>query len=216
MFTGHYDKWIESRILTIKKYISTSFFKDKELLELGCGYGHNGNEFYKLGANVICADARDEHLTNGKNLYPHLTFINIDGNKNNITKKYNIILHWGLLYHLNEIENHLDNICNNCDILLLETIVLDSDDQNAYNMCRENGYDQAYNNIGIRPSAAYVEKILNKNNFIYKRIEDPILNTDFHIYDLKVENINKSHKNVSIRKFWICWNKNYNNNFLHI
>lgn len=206
MFKGHYDDWTKSRMAAIKKYINVESLKNKTLLELGCGYGHNGNEFYNLGCKVTSSDANVEHIQNGKKLYSHIDFKIIDSDKNIIDEKYDIILHWGLLYHLKEIEDHLKNVCKNCDIILLETEVSDSDDDKFYIKTNENGYDQAYNNKGIRPSEKYVEKVLSNNDFKYFMIKDSIVNSSIHNYDWEITNTKEWRK--GLRRFWICWNKN--------
>jgi hypothetical protein len=214
MFNEHYPNWTKNRVNTIKKYISIDFFKNKNLLELGAGYGHNGNEFNKIGCNVTSSEGRNEHIEIGKKLYPNLKFINLDNDKDKINKKYDIILHWGLLYHLNEIENHLKNVCECCDLLLLESEVCDSNDENFYLIQKEGGYDQALNIDGIKPSPKYVEKILKNNNFNFKMIKDPCLNSYydkyewFHNYDWDVKNTNKSYS--GLRRFWICWKNDFN------
>jgi len=206
MFKGHYNGWIKSRMSAIKKYINVESLKNKSLLELGGGYGHNGNEFYNLGCKVTSSDARNEHIQNGKKQYPHIDFKIIDGDKNKICEKYDFILHWGLLYHLREIEDHLKNVCQKCDVILLETEVSDSDDDNFYIMVNEKGYDQAYNNKGIRPSEKYVEKVLSNNGFKYFMIKDSVVNSSFHIYDWEITNTKKFKH--GLRRFWVCWNKN--------
>lgn len=158
MFTDHYDNWIESRVNGLQKYIKVDYFKSKTLLELGAGHAHIGNKFYKMGVDVTSSDVRIEHINIINQKYPHLKTLLIDGNNFIIDKKYDIILHWGLLYHLNEIEIHLEQISKKCNVLLLETEICDSDDENFYIIVNENGYDQSINNIGIRPSFKYVEK----------------------------------------------------------
>ena len=203
MFSGHYNDWRESRMNGIKKYISADYFKSKTLLELGCGYADIGNMFYQLGANVTSSDARNEHLTVVKTKYPHLNTLCIDGDNIDIKDKYDVILHWGLLYHLKEIDNHLKKISEKCDILLLETEVSDSDDVSFCITTDENGYDQAFNNKGIRPSPSYIENLLKMYGFEFKLIKDPVLNSDFHSYDWDINN-SKTWRN-GLRRFWICW-----------
>lgn len=121
-----------------------------------------GNMFHKLGAIVTSSDARKEHLEVVNKKYPHIKTLHIDCDDFKVDEKYNIILHWGLLYYLKEIEIHLKNISQKCDIfiLLLETEVCDSHDKNFYISTDEAGYDQAFNNRGIRPSQSYVEDVL--------------------------------------------------------
>jgi hypothetical protein len=189
MFAGHYNNWRISRMNGIKKYISPDYFKFKTLLELGCGYADIGNMFYELGATVTSSDVRNEHLEIVNNKYPHIKTLHIDGDNDNINNKYDIIVHWGLLYHLNEIEIHLQKVSEKCDILLLETEVSDTDDKQFCISTNESGYDQAFHNKGVRPSPCYIENILEKNGFQFKLIKDPILNSDFHCYDWDISNL---------------------------
>lgn len=203
MFRGHYDGWNESRMNGIKKYILPDYFKSKTVLELGAGHAHIGNKFSELGAIVTSSDGRREHVATINRIYPHLNTKLIDGDNITSIDNYDIIIHWGLLYHLKEIELHLEKISDKCNVLLLETEVADSDDNSFYLMTHESGHDQALNTIGIRPSPAYVEKILTKNGFNFKLIMDPILNSSFHNYDWEIKNT-KSWRH-GLRRFWICW-----------
>lgn len=187
----------------VKKYISPEYFKSKTLLELGCGYADVGNMFSELGAIVTSSDARKEHLEKVNQTYPHIKTLLIDGDNHSIIEKYDILIHWGLLYHLNEIELHLEKLSQKCDVLLLETEVSDSDDSTFYISTNEDGYDQAFNKNGIRPSPSYVESVLTKNGFQYKLIKDSILNSDFHSYDWDISN-SKGWRH-GLRRFWICW-----------
>ena len=207
MFSYHYDNWRISRLNGVKKYIKPEYFKYKTLLELGCGYADIGNMFYDLGAIVTSSDARKEHLDVVKQKYPHIKTLLIDGDNDNIQDNYDIILHWGLLYHLNEIEIHLKKVSEKCNILLLESEVSDCDDKQFCIRMNEDGYDQAFNSRGIRPSPNYIEDILEKNGFQFKLIKDPILNSDFHCYDWDISN-SKTWR-IGLRRFWICW-KNIN------
>ena len=153
--------------------------------------------------NIYTLPGVQEHLDVVKVKYPHIKTLLIDADNDNINNKYDIILHWGLLYHLKEIEAHLGNVSQKCDMLLLETEVSDSDDKEFYISTNEKGYDQAFNNKGIRPSPSYVEQVLGKNGFQFKMIKDSILNSNFHQYDWDVRN-SKGHTN-GLRRFWICW-----------
>ncbi len=205
MFDDHYIEWRNSRVNCLLQYINKDYFIRKTLLELGCGYADLGNIFYNLGCIVTSSDARKEYLDIVNSRYPLINTMLLDADKDIINNKYDIILHWGLLYHLNSIEQHLNNVCNKCNILLLETEVLDSNESIFINTT-ESGYDQAYNGSGIRPSARYIENILEKNNFNYIMITDNLLNANIHKYDWIIQNTNTwSH---GLRRFWICWNKN--------
>ena len=203
MFSGHYDEWINSRMNGICKYISPEYFKSKTLLELGCGHAHIGHRFHEFGAVVTSTDAREGHLVTVNDMYPHIKTYIMDADKDDIPETYDIILHWGLLYHLSEIENHLEKISHKCNVLLLETEVSDSDDSTFRITTSEDGYDQAFNARGIRPSPAYVEKVLETNGFQFKLITDSILNSGYHTYDWDIMNTNTCAG--GLRRFWICW-----------
>ena len=203
MFDGHYDEWKASRMNGVKKYISPEYFDSKTLLELGCGYADLGNKFHEMGAIVTSSDARSEHLEIVAQRYPHIKTLLIDCDNEVIQNKYDIIVHWGLLYHLCEIEKHLEMISENCDLLLLETEIADSDDPTFFISVSENGYDQAFHKQGIRPSPTYVEHLLEKNGFHYKLIVDPILDSPSHRYTCELTN-SKTWRH-GLRRFWICW-----------
>jgi len=203
MFSGHYCEWRTSRMNGIKKYISPEYFNSKTLLELGCGYADVGNMFHEMGASVTSSDARTEHLEVVTKRYPHLKTLVIDGDNDLIEEKYDIILHWGLLYHLSEIDLHLKKVSDKCDVLLLETEVSDSDDKEFCMSTHESGFDQAFNSKGIRPSPSYIEHVLVKHGFQFKLIKDPILNSGIHCYDWEISNsMTWRH---GLRRFWICW-----------
>ena len=213
-FKGHYPDWTSSRIKCLEKYIGKEFFKDKTVLEVGCGHGHNGNILTNLGSLVTSVDARETHLTHAKKLYPHMNFEIFDADKDKISLNYDIILHWGLLYHLKQIETHIANVCSRCKCLLLESIVSDSEDDTYYVNINESTKhhefsDQAFNSIGIRPSPFYVEKLLKKNGFNFKIIKDSLLNTDCHVYDWDHSDKSTHTKNCALRRFWICWKDEY-------
>ncbi len=208
MFTEHYEDWRKSRVNGLLKYASKESFKNKSCLELGCGYGDLGNIFQNLGCDVTCSDAREEHLDVLRKKYPSLKTKKIDCDKDQIEEHYDIILHWGLLYHLNyaSLEDHIKNCCERCNIFLLETEVCDTNDPNfAISLTDKDGYDQAFNKNSTKPSQTYIENQLEKNNFDYICIKDPILNSSFHTYDWEVKET-KMYRD-GLRRYWISWKK---------
>ena len=64
-FDGHYWEWRKNRVEKIKSIYfleHEDWFKGRDILELGCGYGDLGINFVELGANVLFAEVRKEHL----------------------------------------------------------------------------------------------------------------------------------------------------------
>lgn len=201
---SHYDDWTNSRFNGLSKYIDPEYFRSKTLLDLGCRFGDNGNRFHEYGAIVTCCDARMENLQKTNDMFPHLKTFYIDLDNEDIEDSYDIILHWGVLYHLKEIEKHIQNVSEKCNVMLLESEVSNSDDKTFFvSVNEDNTYDQAFNGLGIRPSQQYVEEILERNGFQFQLIKDPILNSGYHRYDWEIENTRQwTH---GMRRFWICW-----------
>jgi predicted TPR repeat methyltransferase len=206
-FIGQYIEWRKSRLSGLDKYLKLHFLENKKLLELGCGTADIGYMLSHTGAIVTGCDARKEHLDIANSRYPYIKTFIYDGDKEAIQDKYEIILHWGLLYHLDStnLVSHLQNVMNCCDYLFLETEVCDFDG-NEILVTEEEGFDQAYNKNGSRPTEKYVEKIIKDNGFDYKLIKDKILNSSFHTYDWEITNT-KTWRH-GLRRYWICWNKN--------
>jgi hypothetical protein len=209
MFQSHYNNWRLSRINGINKYIDTFWFESKKLLEIGCAYGDIGNYFFSIGAKVSCCDAKKEYIEEVKNKFPYIKTFEYNANKDLINDNYDIIVHWGTLSHLNScsINFHLENICSKCQILLLESEVLDSEDSEIIDI-KEYGYDQSFDGLGCRPTEKFIENILTKNNMQFINIKDIVLNSDFHRYDWVIKNT--KYPTDGLRRFWICWKKDIN------
>lgn len=203
MFASHYDDWRNTRMNGILSFVGQRFIQGKSLLEMGCGFADVGDRFHRLGAKVTSSDAREEHLIEARRRYGHLTFRKIDAEKDQIGQKYDIIVHWGLLYHIDEIDKHLKDVCSNCDYLFLESEVVDSSDKDFSIKIREVGYDKAVHGIGIQPSWAMVEYQLSQNGFSFVRIRDPMLNSSFHHYNWAFTE--SKAQIMGQRSFWICW-----------
>lgn len=212
---AHYTNWNQSRIATILHYYGKDFFKDKKVLEVGCGWADMGAYFQSIGADVAVSDAREEHINIIKNRHPDLKCKVVDSEDTTWKydeTKYDIIIHFGLLYHLQNPSENLKLICNHCDVLMIETEVLDSDDPHNIIFKEEeteweNGaWGMANSGIGSLPSYAWVERELTENNMEVTRIPNPSMaNAEAHRYDWPRVNANKF---VSAqRAMWFCKKK---------
>lgn len=213
MFDDHYIAWRQSRINTTLKYLQPSFWSTLNLLEIGCGYADVSNELFKrhLGLHSFTAsEGSGDHvremkkrqtkgtLANEINVFQH----DCDQPWNPNNGSFDIIIHWGLLYHLKDPDSHLSDLLKYTKYMILETEVCDSDEPICKNT-HEGGYDQALNGVGSRPSPVYIENVFKKNGFNFKRIDDAELNSSFHVYDWTPKN-DGSYRN-GIRRFWIAW-----------
>jgi len=123
-----YENWTKKRLNKIINIFGENWFQNKRILELGACYGDIGIEFLKLGADVTFSDARKEFLFDVEqkllslNYYP--TIIAIDQeNDYNIGKTFDLVLHLGLLYNLENWKNDLKSALSHTNIMILETMV---------------------------------------------------------------------------------------------
>ncbi len=202
-FSGHYNYWRDKRVTAIISHFSPLWFKGKKILELGCGFGDIGAVFAALGAEVTCSEARQEHVDELKKRYSHMKAIKANmENEWPFEEQYDLILHLGLLYHLDNVHFSLEKSLAHSKYLVLETEVCDSDDPAKILKVNEDagGYDQSFVGRGSRPSAEYIEAILQEHNASFKRVDDARANAIFHTYDWPVKNSNDwCH---GLRRFW--------------
>lgn len=191
-FSNHYEEWRSKRIKCFVNHYGCDWFHGKRILELGCGYADIGNFFHMINADVTCCDARAEHINEVRKRYPYLNAIvhNSEDRLPDSIDKFDLVIHTGLLYHLDNYEGSIIDSLRVCDHMILETEVCDSEDENFEIKVEEKSesYDQSFSGIGSRPSIAKIEKILTENNVSFVRYEGGDCNSGFHRYDWDIEN----------------------------
>jgi SAM-dependent methyltransferase len=214
-FEGHYVNWITSRLNTLEKYLGSEFFSGKSVFEAGCGYGHIGNRLSQWGALLTCSDIRQEHISKLQQLYPTLP-TRIDDLTQPIENMsfYNVIIHFALLNHLSNPEQHLKNIMTHCDYFIIECDVIDSNKLTLTIDIQEEGYDKAYNGTARILTQRKLETIFTQCGFNYRLIQDSVTNSDFHIYNWPSFNTDKYREGFS--RFWICWRVGLHHPFVFI
>lgn len=206
-FCDHYEYWRAKRIVSIVEYYGQEWFKNKKILELGCGYGDIGYVLATLGADVIFAEGRVDNCDVLRKRYPNnrVYQVNLENEwpfpEN---ERFDMILHMGLLYHLDDFMFSLKKCALCTDNLVIETEVCDSNDPEFVLKINENSnyYDQSLIGKGSRPSAEYIENRFGELGFDFERVNDSRCNALFHIYDWKVENTKTSR--AGLRRFWFC------------
>jgi len=191
-FLGHYDEWRAKRLSAILAKYGPNFWLGKTLLELGAGLGDIGAFFALLGAKVTCYEGRADNVKWIRRRFEgvlHSQTVDCDGPLPG-TDEWQVIIHFGLLYHLENPEASLRSCCSRCEHLILETECSDSDDPNYIEMVKEKAflYDQALGGTGCRPSPAWVERILIEEGFSFETIADDRCNSSIHHYDWQVKN----------------------------
>ncbi|MDB6109424.1 MAG: hypothetical protein JWR69_1174 [Pedosphaera sp.] len=206
---GDYETWQQNRIKSILKHYSADFFDGKTIIELGAGYGDIGRFFHQLGAKVTFIEGRKENVTEIQRRYPSMRVLQWDLNDPlpPTADKADIIIHFGLLYHLGNPEASLRNSCRACQYMMLETECCDSDDPNFVRPVKEKAYwkDHALNGEGCSPSPAFVERTLTEEGMEFERVTDARCNGGEHFYDWPIKNTGITKKGQ--RKFWFVKKK---------
>lgn len=196
--------WQKNRVDYILSLYDPAFFKHKTILELGAHNGWIGNYFAEeFGSIVTSVEGRQELVDQIKVNYPLLNdvqCVNLDCENWNFGK-YDIIINFGLYYHLQSFhEKHLINCIDNSNLIFFESVIYDSNDSEIY-FRNESGIDQSLSDVGGTPSTSYIENILsNKNCSFQKHISDK-LNALPHHYDWK--DANTKCFDGWARRFWV-------------
>ena len=200
--TTYHADWQINRINFIVSKYPKEFFKGKRILEMGAYNGYIGAYFNALGAEVHCLEGRIENVINIKNDYPNITaeVADLDSPDWN-WGHYDIIINFGLYYHLEKFhKEHLQNCINNCDLMFFESVIYDSFKPELY-FRNENGDDQSLTNKGGTPSTSYVENIFKESGKDYTKYSDLSLNNWEHKYNWP--NTGFKVFNQFWRRFWI-------------
>ena len=81
--------------------------------------------------------------------------------------RFDLIINFGLIYHLKNVDEHLNCCFKVSDDIFLETVVCDSTDPYKIFYAKRIRLvdEEALEGIGSRPSPFYIERIANENNF---------------------------------------------------
>lgn len=198
--SGYID-WQLNRLRFVVRLFGQKFFEGKKILELGSYQGGITQMFYNLGANITGVEGSETNLTIAQSRYPHINFVKGDCEKIEweFEEQYDIIIHWGLLYHLKYPERSVKTCLRHTNRLFLESLVVDHSTPKLSFVKEDNITlpDQALNGEGARPSPSYVEEILY--GYRYMRFDSPELNSRYQpFYDYPIGDTGDDH-----RKFWI-------------
>lgn len=187
--------WVKTRIEFLQSKID---FTNKAVLELGAFRADIGRRLTKLGAKVTCVEGKPQlarYIAEKGDV--ELIIADLDKPIWPFQNHYDIILHMGLLYHQQNPEYLLLESQRHCDVFVLESQVIDSDEEILEITPPDNfGLGQGINGEA-RPSIRYIEnRLVNA-----QRYDDHLLNSGNHHYSWKSEN-NKSYI-TGRRRLWI-------------
>jgi hypothetical protein len=116
------------------------------------------------------------------------------------SERFDLVLHLGLLYHVDNWQAALAGALSSTDELVLETEVCDSDDPAMIVKTIETGYDQSLSGVGTRPSAPCIEQVMASLGCRFDRVMDDRCNANIHRYDWPVTNSGTWEH--GLRRFW--------------
>ncbi|MFT4115687.1 class I SAM-dependent methyltransferase [Bradyrhizobium sp.] len=204
-----YDIWRAKRFNKILSIYGVDYFKGKRVLELGSAHGDIGAFLAELGADMLCLEGRSENVTVAKLKYrniKNLQFVNVNL-EHDFSRfgQFDLIVNFGLLYHLKNVDAHLRCCFQMSNDILMETVVCDSTDPDKIFFCDEDkGKDEeALDGVGSRPSPFYVERIAEELGLEVVRYFDADLNCgNQFLYDWKHNNDNRLGDDWRLRRFW--------------
>lgn len=142
----------------------------KRVLDVGCGIGHLSEFFSKLGCEVLAIDGRKENINELRKNHPGLKALVFDLETDSFKKlgKYEIVFAYGILYHLENPVRAIRNLSSVCrQVLVLETIICDSNKPIVRFDDETKAYNQSMTGIGCRPSPSFLAMALNRAGFTY-------------------------------------------------
>jgi SAM-dependent methyltransferase len=174
---SHYRGARESRLHNLFRHLDVPSLAGKRVLELGCGTGELGQAFVESGCQVVSVDARAEYVEELHRRFPGRSayVMNLEHWEPALLGRFDVVLCFGLLYHLSTPEEFLAACARAAPQLYLETVVSDFEDP----MCPiilEDGPDQAWSGQGCRPSPAWLNRVLYELGFGVRDISTPEAN----------------------------------------
>jgi len=142
--------------------------RGRRLLDVGCGVGHLASHFAERGCRVVCADGREGNIQSLRQRYPHLEAHVVDVERDSLGRfgRFDVVLCYGLLYHLENPLAALRHIASVCDdLLLVESVVTDHPDPLLVLVDETPTANQALQRIGCRPTPGYLVKALHQIGF---------------------------------------------------
>ena len=142
----------------------------KSVLDVGCGTGRLSEHFAQRSCDVTCVDGRPENIEQLRASYPGRKAAVVDVESDVLLEqgRFDVVLCYGLLYHLAEPWGFMQRVGElGSDLLLLETCVADAEEPMLSLVRDPDDPTMALRSVGSRPSPAYIAAALKSAGFPY-------------------------------------------------
>ena len=205
-----YDRvWEAYRVTRAQKLVSIlgiDWFENKNILEMGCSSGNIGHYLKSLSANVSYCDVREEVLDLVRDKDPTSDIFVLDQETNwSLDKHYDLIIHFGLVYNIDNWIADLTKALLHTNILALETAT------SKYSCCSEfkiqssqYGLHGPGSGTGTLVSSKNIENVFDKEGARYTRYDDADINIGIRRfnYDWKEDQREPVIENNIISSWW--------------
>lgn len=199
-----YANWTIIRTRKLISILGEEWFLGKRVLDVGCGHGNNGRRLWELGAKLVFTDARPEYVERLKSLGFEAQVMDNDKGWT-VPGPFDLIVHWGLLYHLDNWKQDIRCAVERSPLICLESTIGASSNPEYIEKPLEpwsSGNDHAFNGVGTILNAKHLENYLTELGCTFVRYDDTDLDgAALHCYSWKDtggEGYDYGH-----RRFWI-------------
>jgi SAM-dependent methyltransferase len=183
---GPQTDWNLKRLTKLVEVLGgEEWLRGKKVLDVGCGHGENGKALRTSGADVTFTDGREVHI--GFLKEEGLDAFVMDQDKEwTVEGQFDLIVHWGVLYHLNNWKQDVKCALDHAPLVCLETEIWDTDEPTFEHKRGESDhYDQALNGTGTVLSAKCFEEYLTSLGATFTRFDDEDLDSHSMVYSWK-------------------------------
>jgi len=197
-----------ARLLNLFAHVDASRWRGMRVLEVGAGLGRIGEAFHQLGFDITSTDGRSEHVERMRSRGRKAQVLDLD-NPGSSLEGFDLVLAFGVLYHLGRPESFIQRCGRSARVLVLETVVCDELEPVLRSVSEPSGWsgeDQALHRVGCRPSPAWVEDACRAAGFdLIRDISSPLANWQTGSYDWTPRGSGEWRRNgANLRKMWVC------------
>jgi SAM-dependent methyltransferase len=206
---SHYRESNLTRLANLFAHADVERWRGMKVLEVGAGLGHLGDAFADLGFDVTSTDGRQEHVAAMRARGRESFVLDLDRTGVNEAGDFELILAFGVLYHLAHPEEFLRSCGKTAKVLLLETAVCDRREPVVDWVSESGGWrgkDQAVGGRGCRPSPSWVEGACRAAGFdVVRDISAPLGDWSSGTFSWEPRDTGEWRRDgVNLRKMWVC------------